>query len=206
MVRFYIKFLLFALSFSAFNSNANTIILYIDSLNQTTQNIVISGCDTLVVINNSNLSDYFFLDTIQGGRGDFNTQIYPDLMIGSWGLDTSYFYNFHNYTNLFIAHQMHETYFNINIIPCITSINKYITLDISIKIFPNPTSEIVCVESIDEIVSINILNALGQSVMSTIHNHNKANIDINNLKNGIYYIQINNQSGKQHVKQFIKSN
>lgn len=70
-----------------------------------------------------------------------------------------------------------------------------------ISIFPNPTTGIVSIESKEEIKKIKILNNLGEEMLSIIEN--KKNIDVSNIPNGIYLIEINTNNGFIREK-FIK--
>ena len=72
------------------------------------------------------------------------------------------------------------------------------TLETSLNIFPNPASNSATVQfalSAEENVSVNVLNAVGQSVMqqelgtlaARAHNHT---LDVTSLSNGLYFVEI----------------
>jgi hypothetical protein len=72
------------------------------------------------------------------------------------------------------------------------------TLETSLNIFPNPASNSATVQfalSTEENVSVNVLNAVGQSLMqqelgtlaARAHNHT---LDVTSLSNGLYFVEI----------------
>ncbi len=65
--------------------------------------------------------------------------------------------------------------------------------NISIQIFPNPSSEIIHIESKTVLGKLRIINVSGQEVFSTITNDNRHAIDISQFSNGIYFIEANGQ-------------
>jgi len=62
----------------------------------------------------------------------------------------------------------------------------------NIKIFPNPAKDFITIESPREIIEkLEVINALGQEVISSIHNSSSITINIDNLNSGIYFIRVN---------------
>ena len=78
----------------------------------------------------------------------------------------------------------------------------------SIRIFPNPTSNILNIESDFNLkdIQIEITNTLGQTLKSIYRlNADRININIPDLPNGVYFLQL--QSGEQRItKTVIKEN
>lgn len=180
--------LLFLFTLFAINSKANTTILYIDSLDQPGQNITISGCDTLMVINNSGFSDYFFLDTTQFGGGDFNSMIYPDLMIGEWGLDTSYFFNINNYAHLFIAHQYHQQFYYINITLCdVSQVNLTLNPGHFLTIYPTVVGSTATISTniVGRQIILYLYDISGKQVCELGITSNRT-FEKNNIQGGMY--------------------
>jgi hypothetical protein len=69
-----------------------------------------------------------------------------------------------------------------------TSINEINSSRNTISIFPNPTyTEINIIDSSAESFQVELINANGQIIMKE---QNKSKIDISNLNNGLFYINI----------------
>lgn len=68
--------------------------------------------------------------------------------------------------------------------------------DIEFKLYPNPASSILNIESSEHVTEIKVIDMLGQIVYSAYVNGQNHTINLNQMRNGIYFIQINTQSGK----------
>lgn len=76
------------------------------------------------------------------------------------------------------------------------------TINNKISIYPNPTSNVLTIKNIDsKIESISIFDLTGKIIETVVYNTNT--IDVRNLVNGIYFIQINTANGLYNTK-FIK--
>ena len=75
----------------------------------------------------------------------------------------------------------------------------------STKLFPNPASSILNIKSEVNISNITVSNVIGQRVL-TINSVNADNYKLNveNLNNGVYLININNVDGTSAVTKFVK--
>jgi uncharacterized repeat protein (TIGR03803 family) len=74
--------------------------------------------------------------------------------------------------------------------PQTTSITKTeITCDISV--FPNPTSQIIYIKSIDAIQSVKISNTFGKTVLTSAVKI----IDVSGLSNGVYFMNVDTDKG-----------
>lgn len=71
----------------------------------------------------------------------------------------------------------------------------------NLRVYPNPTKDIVNIESITSIKNIEIFNVLGKKI-NTLKNQN--NINIENLPNGVYFLKIKNEDNIV-IKQIIKN-
>ena len=71
----------------------------------------------------------------------------------------------------------------------------------TLQIFPNPTKNIIYIKNKSEIEKIKIFDYLGKEVLTQTQNNNEINIE--NLSNGIYLIEIHSENGKVYRK-FIK--
>jgi peptidoglycan/xylan/chitin deacetylase (PgdA/CDA1 family)/lysophospholipase L1-like esterase len=69
------------------------------------------------------------------------------------------------------------------------------------SLYPNPSKEILNIESKEEIKKINIYNLLGQTVKTVSKNFN--NLHINNLPQGVYFVLIKNNIGEYFTKKIL---
>jgi beta-glucosidase len=74
----------------------------------------------------------------------------------------------------------------------------------SVSIYPNPANDFITVRS-DYFGSIEIFNALGKLELITTLKDYQQNINISNLKTGIYLLKITSGSGQILISKFIKN-
>ncbi len=72
------------------------------------------------------------------------------------------------------------------------------------KIFPNPADQIVNLSSKKNIKEIKILNLIGKTVFVKEINTKQLKLDIRNYKNGIYFVEITFETGKELLKLIVK--
>ncbi len=72
----------------------------------------------------------------------------------------------------------------------VTDINKKIFVKDEMKIYPNPTNSILNIESIGSATHLKITNFLGEVIYSTNILSQKLQLNINDFRNGIYFLQI----------------
>ncbi|NOZ35790.1 MAG: T9SS type A sorting domain-containing protein [Chlorobi bacterium] len=77
--------------------------------------------------------------------------------------------------------------------------------DNAIKIYPNPAQNTLFVKDMHNISELSIVNVLGKTIDSYPVNSDFTELNINNLKNGLYFIRFNTNSGKFFVKTFVKN-
>jgi len=85
----------------------------------------------------------------------------------------------------------------------VTNINESIIVESDFKIFPNPASNQLNIDGLNEEYALKILNIQGQLFyeMNNIQGHQK--IDVSNYPSGLYFINVNNNKGNQTIR-FIK--
>jgi hypothetical protein len=76
--------------------------------------------------------------------------------------------------------------------------------DKNIRLFPNPVSDILTIDSASNIASIKAINFLGQVVV--IQNGVSNKLNVSTLPSGTYVLKIVNENGSVSTKKFIKAN
>ncbi len=74
-----------------------------------------------------------------------------------------------------------------------TSVSE--TPDISMRVFPNPVANRLFIESGEQIREVRMVDMLGQVVYASPVNANNHTLDVNGMRNGIYFIQVNTSAG-----------
>src|SRR5690625_392290 len=72
-----------------------------------------------------------------------------------------------------------------------------------IILYPNPTFDVVTIQSEHEIVGISLFNLLGQKIVSKNVEGIQVQLDVSNLQPGNYFLQITTKTGK-HTMQLLK--
>ena len=73
----------------------------------------------------------------------------------------------------------------------------------SIKIYPNPASHLVNIQSNKNIDNVSLYSILGQKVLSINPNSSVTNFDISQFKSGLYFIHITQNNNQVSIKQLI---
>ena len=76
----------------------------------------------------------------------------------------------------------------------IISETNNIASNIKLNIYPNPSKGNVFVNSSEKIISISVLNILGEKVISNSRINNNQ-LDLSQLNNGVYFINISTKKG-----------
>ena len=69
-----------------------------------------------------------------------------------------------------------------------------------IKLYPNPAGDIVTVEAISKIKTIEILNVLGQTLHTKAGTNNTEQISVSELQTGNYFVKITTEEGSQTIR------
>ena len=93
--------------------------------------------------------------------------------------------------------------FTINVIspPIITGIDNNLELNSEVNIYPNPTSNLLSIETELDINEINIIDITGKMIITTKQNTNTINVV--DLSNGIYFIKLITDE-KTIIKKIVK--
>ncbi len=78
-----------------------------------------------------------------------------------------------------------------------------ISADNDILVYPNPASDYLIIKA-ENIMQIRVLNSLGQVVIDNVIGSDNTNIDISDLKSGIYFIHLDTQKGSVTRKVIVK--
>ena len=83
----------------------------------------------------------------------------------------------------------------------LASDKEVINETISVKLYPNPTSDYVIIESNMTIHDIEIYNLSGQLVQQVKQNKSeRIQLDVSNLTAGLYLVKISNESNMQTIR------
>lgn len=152
-----------------------------------------------------NNGDSRIVGTLTGGSSYCNTPTYPDY----YGK-----LSYHWSGNGTSANQRLATYLDPENTgektmdgsdnPCSLAAVREITLDEKVNVYPNPTNDIVIIESIDVAnFSIQVIDVVGTIVNEVKMNDGKASISLSNLAHGVYHIKISKE-GKTITKSIVK--
>jgi len=75
---------------------------------------------------------------------------------------------------------------------------------ITVEVYPNPTSDVLYINSNESLEKLTIYNSLGQSIRAEDVEGINSQIDMSNLDTGIYFISLQTISGSSKYKQIIK--
>ena len=77
--------------------------------------------------------------------------------------------------------------------------------DLDVRVFPNPTTGMLYVQSSEPVRQIEIYDLSGRQLMSCNGQTEQLNtLNVNNLKSGIYFIRILTQDNQSSISKFIK--
>jgi ELWxxDGT repeat protein len=75
-----------------------------------------------------------------------------------------------------------------------------------IKIYPNPVSNHLTIENpFAKNQKLNVINQLGQTVLKQNNNASTTSLDVSNLSKGLYFLNINTETGESQTIKFIKN-
>jgi hypothetical protein len=74
-----------------------------------------------------------------------------------------------------------------------------------VAIYPNPTKGVVTIKSRNSIKKLNVYNLLGTMILELENLNSCAILDLNKYEDGIYYIRLMDENGKEHIEKVIKN-
>jgi len=81
-----------------------------------------------------------------------------------------------------------------------TSIDDPISKERTINIYPNPAKDFINIKSSEEVIrELEIINLLGQTVLTSNHNSTSISLNISELKSGTYFIRVNGMMEKSSL-------
>ncbi len=69
------------------------------------------------------------------------------------------------------------------------------TVDNTVSVYPNPANAILNIRSDNKILNIRVFNIIGQTVLNEKPEVTHAILDINNLEDGMYYVEVETETG-----------
>jgi hypothetical protein len=73
-----------------------------------------------------------------------------------------------------------------------------------VTMYPNPATTAVRLEANSNISNVEVYNAVGQLVYSTVLNSNTGSVDVSSLQNGVYFVKVNSELGTTTQKLVVK--
>jgi hypothetical protein len=71
------------------------------------------------------------------------------------------------------------------------------------SIVPNPATNNIAITAKSDFSKVEIVNFLGQTVLSQSNDSKESRVDVSNLTNGIYFVRITSDNGTS-VQKFVK--
>ena len=118
---------------------------------------------------------------------------------------STYSYNDFNYFSPLTYYRLKQTDFNGE-----TTFSNIVSIEnntqSNIKLYPNPTSNVVNVSSLkSDILLIELYNQTGQLLLSKNVNNKFFKLNLSNYKNGIYILKTTHQNGNISYKKVVKN-
>lgn len=92
----------------------------------------------------------------------------------------------------------------INDLSCNLSVNSIESIH-PIQLFPNPVNNVLSLKSERFVVSIEIINANGQTIKSMKNHSNESSVFVGDLPNGLYFVKTQFEDGNSWVGKFTKN-
>lgn len=177
------------------NLNWNTLQVISSSFPVQVQTNNVNG-ETFFNFNNINLPDSTTNEPGSHGYVHYRIKLKSGLPVNTVIKNRS-----HNYFDFMPAVATNQTK---NKLVSLTSVNEIEKLS-SVFVAPNPVTDKVTVSSIEIIQSVSVFNNLGQLVLKQDVNALQSQMDLGQLTDGIYFIQIQFKDGVKTIRKVVKN-
>jgi|GEM_PF-6473782 len=173
----------------------------VPTLTLTSSNSIICLGESAVLTSATNGAHTLFLNNQFLGTGSTTVAITPTITttysVGAWGGPSSV-----DDICPFIT----DAVFTQSVSTC-TGIDEAINYNL-LSIYPNPANDFITISvtelvEVAEATTVNIINALGEIVLTEKVTSSNTTLNTSNLKNGIYFIKVESKNGST-IKKFIK--
>jgi hypothetical protein len=86
----------------------------------------------------------------------------------------------------------------------ISSVDNQNNISPNIQVYPNPTTDILKINSSSEITSIQVFNPIGQTILSLEVSSNKSSIETTHWSKGLYILKVEDENFHQQTFKIIK--
>lgn len=90
--------------------------------------------------------------------------------------------------------------YSVNVTASGLSVNNATKKNSAFKIYPNPVSDILNIDSASKIRSVKIYDLSGKNVLTEVLNTNKPAINVSSLTSGTYVVTVESETGLQSAK------
>ncbi|RXM51110.1 MULTISPECIES: T9SS-dependent choice-of-anchor J family protein [unclassified Chryseobacterium] len=90
--------------------------------------------------------------------------------------------------------------YTVNVIASNLAVNEVSKKETTFKVYPNPVTDILNIDSKVKVSSIYVTDASGRTVLSSEINQNKFNVNLSKLSSGSYIVTAHTENGLQSVK------
>ncbi len=90
--------------------------------------------------------------------------------------------------------------YTVNVVASSLSTNELAKKNASLKVYPNPVTDILNIESQSKVKSISVFDATGRNVLTSEINQTKFNVDLSKLTSGSYIVTVQTENGSQSAK------
>ena len=164
---------------------------------QDTVKLTINIGDTINITNQATSSSYFNVDT---------NNVTASTNFTSYEFDTMYVYKINKDSKSVIIFAGSDNVDNLTVtfkvlIDTNTTGIDGVSYRKGFKVFPNPSNDVLNIQSGSVINKIDIENLVGQRIYSSLYNEKNVILDISNFASGVYFIRINNNFVRKIVKE-----
>ena len=90
--------------------------------------------------------------------------------------------------------------YTVNVLASSLATHEVTKKNASFRVYPNPVTQILNIDSQEKIQSVSVFDATGRNVLSSEVNQAKYNVDLSKLTSGTYIVTIKTENGSQSAK------